>query len=185
VRPALLKDQIVFVGTTAVGTHDVVSTPLQRQFPGIEVHATAADNLLRGDDVSPPADDRAWILFATVLSGVVAAGLLAWLGYLWGTVAGVAGIAAMWGAATWSMAIGAFLSPLFPTIAVAATVTAVVADKYARGAMRADAEARRRRQAHQFMLHTLTSMIATPVEPSHIRGCSPRAWRGGRNLPHT
>jgi adenylate cyclase len=171
VGPGVLNDQIVFVGTTAVGTHDVVSTPFQRQFPGIEVHATAADNLLRGDDVSLAADDRAWILIATVLSGLAAAGLVAALGYAWGGVAVGVLAAAMWVAATWLLSAGVFLSPLFPTIAAAAIVAVVVADRYMQRARRADVETQRRRQAHQFMLHTLTSLIEVrdPSTGRHAR----------------
>ena len=128
------------IRAAGLGTHDVVSTPFQRQFPGIEVHATAADNLLRGDDVSPPVDDRAWILIATVLSGLAAAGLAAGLGYAWGAATVGVGIVAMWVAAVWLLSAGVFLSPLFPTIAAAATVAVIVADRYTQRARRADIE---------------------------------------------
>ena len=41
-----LQDKIVFVGTTALGTREVVATPLDTLFAGVEVQATVADNLL-------------------------------------------------------------------------------------------------------------------------------------------
>ncbi|MDP9323890.1 MAG: CHASE2 domain-containing protein, partial [Acidobacteriota bacterium] len=41
-----LRDKIVFVGTTALGTREVVATPLDTLFAGVEVQATIADNLL-------------------------------------------------------------------------------------------------------------------------------------------
>ena len=44
----------MFVGTTALGTREVVATPLDTLFAGVEVQATAADNLLQGDFLSRP-----------------------------------------------------------------------------------------------------------------------------------
>ena len=47
--PARLRGKIVFVGTTALGTREVVATPLDTLFAGVEVQATVADNLLEQD----------------------------------------------------------------------------------------------------------------------------------------
>ena len=44
-----LNGAIVFVGTSAVGLWDFQSTPGDPIFPAIAVHATVADNLLKGD----------------------------------------------------------------------------------------------------------------------------------------
>ena len=42
------KDRIVLVGATAIGTHDLRSTPLSPVYPGIEIHATVIDNIVTG-----------------------------------------------------------------------------------------------------------------------------------------
>jgi adenylate cyclase len=47
------KDKVVLVGINAEGYADVVPTPLSKDFPGVELHATALDNLLRGDALRP------------------------------------------------------------------------------------------------------------------------------------
>ena len=47
-------DKIVFVGTTALGTREVVATPLDTLFAGVEVQATVADNLLQQDFIRRP-----------------------------------------------------------------------------------------------------------------------------------
>ena len=47
-------DKIVFLGTTALGTREVVATPLDTLFAGVEVQATVADNLLQGDFAGRP-----------------------------------------------------------------------------------------------------------------------------------
>ena len=49
-----LAGRIVFVGVSALGLGDMVATPLGTFLPGAEVHATVADNLLRGDFVRRP-----------------------------------------------------------------------------------------------------------------------------------
>ena len=41
-----LRGKIVFVGATAEGLKDLRGTPMSKNFPGIEVHATAASNML-------------------------------------------------------------------------------------------------------------------------------------------
>ena len=48
------KDRIVLVGATAVGTHDLRSTPLSPIFPGVEIHATVIDNMLTGRFITNP-----------------------------------------------------------------------------------------------------------------------------------
>ena len=45
----LLRDRTVFVGTSAPGLLDLRPTPMSPVYPGVELHATALDNLLAGD----------------------------------------------------------------------------------------------------------------------------------------
>ncbi|MFT7580921.1 MAG: adenylate cyclase [Myxococcota bacterium] len=44
----LLRGKMLFVGATAVGVEDMVRTPFEPNAPGVIVHATATENLLRG-----------------------------------------------------------------------------------------------------------------------------------------
>ncbi len=46
IAPALLKDKILFVGATAMGVYDMRVTPFDGNTPGVEVHATIADNII-------------------------------------------------------------------------------------------------------------------------------------------
>ena len=46
--PALFKDKIVFIAGTAAGTYDLRVTPLSPYTPGVLIHMTALDNILRG-----------------------------------------------------------------------------------------------------------------------------------------
>lgn len=40
------KDKIVYVGTTATSLHDIKSVPIDRLYPGVELHATYVNNIL-------------------------------------------------------------------------------------------------------------------------------------------
>lgn len=91
----LWRDKIVLVGIHAEGYEDAHPTPLAERFPGVELHATALDNLRRGDALQvldwelPLAAAAAALGTATVflLPGVlwpaIALGLLAALGVAW------------------------------------------------------------------------------------------------------
>ena len=46
VDPALIRDKIVLVGTTAPGLLDLRSTPVQNTYPGVEVHANIISGIL-------------------------------------------------------------------------------------------------------------------------------------------
>jgi adenylate cyclase len=51
--PALFKDKIVFIAGTAAGTYDLRVTPLSPATPGVLIHMTALDNILRGRYMQP------------------------------------------------------------------------------------------------------------------------------------
>jgi adenylate cyclase len=108
-----LRDKIVFVGTTALGTREVVATPLDTLFVGVEVQATVADNLLQQDFISRSQ-------FGTILEGLVMLVLgvaVTWLVASTGTLSGVLGsginIAALCAIARWVLSTteGVFVSP--------------------------------------------------------------------------
>lgn len=48
VNPELLKGKVLFLGATALGVYDMRVTPFSGNTPGVEVHATIADNILSG-----------------------------------------------------------------------------------------------------------------------------------------
>jgi adenylate cyclase len=52
--PDEFTGKILIIGSTAAGLHDVKGTPLDRQFPGVEILATAIDNVRGGDWIRAP-----------------------------------------------------------------------------------------------------------------------------------
>ena len=78
VDPTLFKDKIVFVGLTASGLLDFFPTPLGKGvLPGIQLHATVADNVLSDLFLAPAPDTSrvAATLVAAVLIGLMSAAL--------------------------------------------------------------------------------------------------------------
>ena len=62
------RDKLVFVGATALGTQELVATPQDPRFIGVEVQATVADNLLQGDFLRRPAESTLIESAATLLA---------------------------------------------------------------------------------------------------------------------
>ena len=52
--PSDLSGQIVFVGTSAAGLHDIRATPVEPSIPGVEIHAQAIEQILAGDFLHRP-----------------------------------------------------------------------------------------------------------------------------------
>ncbi|WP_409524725.1 CHASE2 domain-containing protein [Nitrincola sp. MINF-07-Sa-05] len=68
-----LRDRIVLVGTTAPGLMDLRSTPMGNAFPGVEIHASLIEGILRDDIKQQPAfvqglEVVGLLLFAGVLA---------------------------------------------------------------------------------------------------------------------
>jgi len=73
--PAIVRDKIVIIGSLAAGLHDLKRTPVSEDYPGVEVHATAMLNMIRGQHVNPIGAEWVTILSALgafwVASGVI------------------------------------------------------------------------------------------------------------------
>jgi len=80
VDPAVFKDRIVLVGTSAPGLTDLRATPLSAAFPGVEIHAGllsgALDQVQRHPiKVRSPLADTGMLALLLVLGGVLAAAM--------------------------------------------------------------------------------------------------------------
>jgi adenylate cyclase len=68
----LFKDKYVFFGFSAPGLFDLRPTPVSGVYPGVEIHATAMDNLL-SDDFFKPAPKLFFLILTLIMA--VSAGL--------------------------------------------------------------------------------------------------------------
>ena len=82
-----LKDRIVIVGTSAQGLLDLRSTPVQEDFPGVEVHANLVAGFLDQAIMHRPDFIRGMSIFTVLALGLPLALLLPRFSALIGTVA--------------------------------------------------------------------------------------------------
>ncbi len=112
-----LANRIVFVGTSATGLKDSYTTPFDTLFPGIEVNATVADNILNNMFLSRPAWSRGGEIFITLISGVLVSFVLAFSTPLISLIFPGIGLLFLWiGALLMFKTANIFFSPLYPWI---------------------------------------------------------------------
>jgi adenylate cyclase len=159
-HPNSFKDKIVFVGTTALGAREVVSTPLDTLFTGVEVQATVADNLLQKDFLRRPEYGVMVETQAVITLGFVAVLLVGRFGLIWSALGIAAGVAALWGGAyALIVTSGALLSPFFPTLGATGALAAMTVAKSMLERVRADRAGRERATAQRVMVQALLSLV--------------------------
>lgn len=70
------KNKIIFVGTTAVATYDIKTSPIAQAMPGVLIQATVFDNLQQNNGFMRRIDDVYNILFALALCALSATAIL-------------------------------------------------------------------------------------------------------------
>jgi len=112
-----IKGKIVFVGTSASGLKELKPTPFDPVFPGVEVHATVVDNILKKDFISRPRWAAGLESLGVLVLGLISALILAWTGAGWSSLLlGVIGVG-VWQASVWTFQNqGVFISPVLPLI---------------------------------------------------------------------
>jgi CHASE2 domain-containing sensor protein len=157
-----LRGKIAVVGSSAVGVEPTVPTSVDAFLPGVELQATAIDNLLRQDFFSRPGWTRAIELAAGLIAGFAASVVLFAIRPVWGLAVELGLCALAWfGSLAIIRVAGIFVSPL-PVLATVAVEFAALTPlrltlerKHA-----ADAE-RRLAAAKKFMLNVFQSLTAS------------------------
>jgi len=153
------RDKIVFVGTTALGTREVVSTPLDTLFAGVEVQATVADNLLQLDYVHRPEYGVAVETLGVLAFGIIASLVVSRFGLVWGAAGAAVCLAVVWGGTAMLMSTrGIFVSPLFPTLGLVASFGTIGAARYILEHHRADRAGHDKVMSQRLMVQTLLSL---------------------------
>ncbi len=67
----IFKNKIVIVGATAIGIYDMRNTPFDPVFPGVEIHATVIDNILKNNFLSKPSWTEIYDLLAIIILGFI------------------------------------------------------------------------------------------------------------------
>ena len=160
VDPETFKEKIVFIGTSALGTREVVSTPLDTLFTGVEVQATVADNLLRRDFLHRPENAIIIEALVAVALGLAAALFTNAFGLTLGAVAVFASLATVWTVAIALLSrSGIFLSPLFPTMSVSSAFMLMTGGQVMIERIRADRADRETILTKHVMVQSLLSLV--------------------------
>jgi adenylate cyclase len=125
------RDKLVLVGVTAVALADVRATAFDGQLPGVEIHATVMDNILRRAFIVQPR----WLPLAEV--GVIAVAVLT-LGAalhvargVYGALAAVALLAGYVAGSQWLFrTTGLALGLVYPLLAISVTYAAISVQHY-------------------------------------------------------
>src|SRR5262249_14801767 len=160
--PDAVRNKIVFIGTTALGTREVVATPLDTLFAGVEVQATVADNLLQGDFVFRSAYGAALDGLVALAVGIAIAGVGAAGGVSAGLVAAAAAVGLLWWSTVRLMSsTGLFISPLFATLGAATAIAALTLARFMVERRRANSAGREKTAAQRLMVQALLSLTET------------------------
>jgi adenylate cyclase len=115
-----IKGKIVFIGTSASGMKELKATPFDPVFPGVEVHATVVDNIIKKDFVSRPKWAAGVESLGVMIFGVASALILAGTGAGWSTILLGIGGTTVWAASSWIFrSEGIFISPVLILIVLA------------------------------------------------------------------
>ncbi|HXC51115.1 MAG TPA: adenylate/guanylate cyclase domain-containing protein [Candidatus Limnocylindrales bacterium] len=145
VNPDALRGKIVLVGVTATAVADVRATAFDPSYPGVEIHASAIDNILRRDFLEQPW----WMLLlgevtAILISAVVLGATLRRARGVAAALVAAALVLAYLGLSQWLfLATGIPLGLLYPLLAIALVYVTIGVHHF----VTVDLEKRRTREA--------------------------------------
>jgi len=119
-------DKIVLVGATAMGAHDLRSTPLSPVYPGVEIEATVMDNILRQHFITRPHWAKSFDLLAIIVLGALIGTAVPRLSPLQGPLA-AAGLFILYifMACGLFIGVGAWLNIVYPLLVLATNYTVI------------------------------------------------------------
>jgi HD-GYP domain-containing protein (c-di-GMP phosphodiesterase class II) len=150
---------IVFLGSTALGAREVVSTPFDRLSTALDVQAAAADTLLTKAFLWRPAHALTLEIMGVLIAGIAITLLVARLGLTLGTVSAAAALLLLWwGSGTLLAVRGEYVSPLFPGLGLITSLAAATIARLRQESGRADRASAERELAQRVMIQSLLSL---------------------------
>ncbi|HVP81300.1 MAG TPA: CHASE2 domain-containing protein [Thermodesulfobacteriota bacterium] len=167
-----IHGKIVFVGTSASGLKELKSTPFDPVFPGVEVHATVVDNILKKDFIFRPRWAAGLESLGVLVIGLISALILAWTGAGWGSLLlGVAGVG-VWQASVWMFRNeGIFISPVLPLIVLVCNFSILTFIRFWQEERRVKERTRELAMVQEATIESMSSLTETrdPHTGEHIR----------------
>lgn len=165
--PEVFRDKYVVLGISAIAVADIRATPVDASLPGVEIHATLLDNVLRREFLSQPTWSGPDLLIILALSLLLGAALPFTRGFASAALA----VAIIAGYLALSQYIfqrhGVVLAAVAPALAGALTYTAVSLHHF----LTVDREHRRtRRTLEMYLSPTLASYLSERPEMLRLGG---------------
>ncbi len=155
-----VRNKVVFVGATALGTREVVATPLDTLFTGVEVQATVADNLLQQDFVRRPEHAVLMQTLFVLALGAVIGGIGSVTGAIGAAIGLLALLISCWIASIALLSTqGIYLSPLFATIALVGVLAGLAVAGLSVEHEDTQQARRERSDSRRLMVETLLSLV--------------------------
>jgi adenylate cyclase len=126
-----LANKIVLVGASALGVGDRWSTPMGADFPGVEIHANAIDNILTGDFIQRSDTTAGLAVVAAAVMGLAVSAAVAYLSASWSLVSAAAIICGYLAFAQYLLiADGLLVGVLFPITTAFVTYAGLASYRY-------------------------------------------------------
>ena len=164
----LIKDNIVFIGSSAAGLLDLRSTPLDPVAPGVEVHAQLVEQILFDDHLKRPDWAPGLELLYMLGVGLILVVSLPKVGAQWAAAVGAAATTAAFGGSFYAYTgHNLLLDPVSPSIVGLLVYLSSSAILY----LRAEAERRRVRTAFsRYLAPTIVAQLANHPERLRLGG---------------
>ena len=163
-----IAGRIILIGTSAAGLLDLRATPLEASVPGVELHAQAIEQILKGEyllrpDFATPAE----LLYILVL-GIIIAILIYRTGALGSAIVGAVAVAGVIAISWYAFdALGWLVDPVYPAIALTAIYLAGTSFVF----LRTERERNRVRNAFShYMAPALVERLADEPERLKLGG---------------
>ena len=165
--PDALRDKLVLLGVTAVGVGDVRATAFDPVYPGVEIHASLLDNILRQDFLHRPAWFGPDVATIVGLALLLAVGLQFTRGVAGALLAVVVAAAYLAGSQWLFTHGGSVLGAVYQILAVGFTYVAVSVQHY----VTVDREKRRtRRMLDLYLSPALATYVSERPETLQLGG---------------
>lgn len=160
-----IQGKIILVGPTATGIFDQRATSFDPVSPGVEIHATVIDNVLRGQFLVRPK----WVVAAdigTILTlGLLLGTALLWIKGVWsGVLCGGVVSAYLWGSQLFFVHSGIPLSTIYPLLSIFSLYPSVILFRY----VTEEREKRQIRAAFGLYLHPEVARMVSE-DPTLLR----------------
>jgi len=167
-----IDGNIVFVGTSASGMKELKSTPFDPVFPGVEVHATVVDNILKKDFLSRPKWGPGLESLLTLAFGLLSTITLAWTGAGWSSLLLAGTGVGAWQASGWTFRTeGIFISPVMPLMVLVCNFSLITFIKFCRDEQRVRERTRELAMVQEATIESMSSLTETrdPETGGHIK----------------